>query len=332
MVTMRTKHFILKTLIPAAVALLAGFGINVAISQNEAGNTVVEITASIELAETQVPAAIETAEGEVEIVALPTVEAVDSNNITSLLECAEGEEDCGLGTYYWAPTDTPVAFRDYVIGGCWNTDGSYGAQCWDLGDLFWQNYAGRRLSTCGTGAAKGTWEGDCKYKNAGDDFELITDPAKLQTGDWVVFNNGTWGHIGMAMGSYTNGYVSLLGQNQGGKNCEGGGSAANIINISLKNFAGAFRPKGYIIPEPEPEPEPVIPITGCVEWHVARGDTMSGIMLSCEKTVVYGEAMDNYAKSWYSRIVKPGQSVYDGWTSPSGVGLYENDWIDHRIK
>lgn len=327
------KSFIIKTLIPVAVAVLAGFGLNVAISTNEKGNTIVEVSATIELAETQVPATIETDEGEIEIVELPTVEAVDSGNITGLTECAEDEEECGLGTYYYAPTDSPTTFKDYVFGKCWNTDGAYGAQCWDLGDLFWQNYTGRRLSTCGTGAAKGTWEGDCKYVNAGDELELITDPTQLQAGDWVVFNNGTWGHIGMALGGYYNGYVSLLGQNQGGGYCDGGGSSANIINISLKNFSGAFRPKSYVKPEPAPEPEPEpIPISGCIEWGVQRGDTMSKIMLNCEGTIVYGEAMDAYAKSWRSRIVKPGQTVYDGWHSSTGVGLYAGDIIDHYLK
>lgn len=326
----KAKNFIIKTLIPVVVALLAGFGINVAISQTEDGKTKIEVSATIELAETQVPATIETEDGEIEIVELPTVEAVDSGNITGLTDCAEGEDECGLGTYYYAPTDTPTNFKNYTLGGCWNTDGAYGAQCWDLGDLFWQNYAGRRLSTCGTGAAKGTWEGDCKYTNAGNEFELITDPTKLQAGDWVVFNNGTWGHIGMALGGYTNGYVSLLGQNQGGGYCDGGGSSANIINISLKNFSGAFRPKAYIVPDPEPEPEPIIPISGCADWDVKKGDTMSGIMLTCENVVVYGEAMNRYADSWISQIYNKGHSVYYGWTH-GGVGLFAGDYITHEM-
>ena len=59
---------------------------------------------------------------------------------------------------------------------------------------------------------------------------------------------------------------------------------------------------------------------------------MSGIMLACENTVVYGEAMDAYAKTWYSLKVKPEQSVYDGWKSESGVGLYAGDDIEHRTK
>ena len=49
---------------------------------------------------------------------------------------------------------------------------------------------------------------------------------------------------------------------------------------------------------------------------------MSKIMLECENTVVYGEAMNAYAKTWYSLIYVPGQSVYDGWNSKTGVGLH----------
>lgn len=85
-------------------------------------------------------------------------------------------------------------------------------------------------------------------------------------------------------------------------------------------------------PEPTPEPQPEIPVSGCVQWHVEQGDTMSRIMLECENTVQYGEAMDAYAKTWYSLVIKPGQSVYDGWTSGTGYGLYYNDDIEHRVE
>lgn len=279
----------------------------------------------IELSVTPVDTLIETEEGEIEVEQYPTIESVDGGNVS-----CEGEEECGLGSYVYAPTESYTKFKDYTLGKCFNTDGYYGAQCWDLGDLFWQNYAGRNLSTCGTGGAKGAWL--CKEQNAGEEFDLIYDKTQLQAGDWVIFNGGQFGHVGMALGSFNNGYVALLGQNQGGTWCEGGGSSTNIINISLKDFAGAFRPKTYEKPEPSPSPVPDIPISGCDIWNVEEGDTMSGIMLACENTVVYGDAMDAYAKTWYSLKVKPEQSVYDGWNSESGVGLYTGDDIEHRTK
>lgn len=264
------KLNILKTIlmiaVPLVVGILGGSIVTTTLSIKDPETekeviieTKIEPGTSIILAEEQVPAVIETDEGEVEV-NLPTVEAVDSANVTSLIECPEGEEECGLGAYIYAPTETPEAFAEYTLGGCYDTDNAFNEQCWDYGDLFWQNYAGRRLSTCGTGSAKGSWEGDCKFTNAGDEFELVFDSGDLQYGDWVVFNNGTWGHIGFAVGKPRNGYIALQAQNQGGGLCPGStmGGKVNVINISLAHFAGAFRPKTYVQP---PEPEPELPET-----------------------------------------------------------------------
>ena len=314
---------ILSIIISVLIGILGGYGFSLTIFQDPETKEIIVETNNIELSEDQTRATlIENENGDIEEIETVTVEAVENNQ--SVVECGEDEE-CGQGWY--VDTSSPQAFKNAVYNSCVDTDGYYGSQCWDLGNLFWQNYAGRALSTCGTGAAKGTW--NCKEQNAGDEFELIADPTALQAGDWIIFTNGTYGHIGMAMGSYNDGYIALLGTNQGGSSCSGGGSSANIINISLKNFGGAFRPKSYIA---KTEPESVIPISGCVKWHVEHGDTMSKIMLECENTIVYGEAMNNYAKSWYSLVYKPGQSVYDGWHSKSGVGLYAGDDIEHRTE
>lgn len=190
---------------------------------------------------------------EVEVDDIPTIEEVDNGSPVvdteagegiSLFNCPEGEE-CGLGAYIYAPTETASAFKNYTLGKCLNTDNAYGAQCWDLADVFWQNVTNRRAQTCGTGAAKGMTYDGCWQKNAGDEFIMIWDAQQLQAGDWVIFGNGQYGHVGMALGSYNDGYITLLGQNQGGDSCTGGGSSANIVNISLKHFAGAFRYKPY---------------------------------------------------------------------------------------
>lgn len=239
-----------KGLWPTIVALIAalgiglttglGVGVNIDTTGEEV-ETTVELLPTITLSEEQTDTVLETEDGTITVKSYPTVEEVDSN-----LVCPEGEAECGLGKYIYAPTKTATEFKNYTLGKCWNTDGAYGGQCWDLGDLFWQNYTknGRNLSTCGTGAAKGIW--NCKEYNAGTEFNLVTSAKKLQLGDWVIFDGGKYGHVGMALGSYNNGYVALLGQNQGGKVCDGGGGAANIINISVKNFKGAFRPKTYV--------------------------------------------------------------------------------------
>lgn len=243
---------------------------------------------------------------------VPTVDSVDS----------ETAIESGQGAYIYAPTDSYSSFKNYTLGKCWNTDGYYGAQCWDLGDLFWQNYAGRNLSTCGTGAAKGAW--NCKDYNAGDEFELIYDKTKIQAGDWIIFSSGTYGHIGMALGNYNNGYVTLLGQNQGGGTCDGGGAATNIINISLASFSGAFRPKTYEEPEPTPTPTPTPVVSECEVYNVSRGDTMGKIMNDCEGYINWG-TMNEYADSWVSDLT--GNTVYYGWTYGTGVGLYAGDTI-----
>lgn len=321
------KRFNIKKIIIFLIvfifAVLSGAGIDIVIRPNDNGEMIIETGFSMRLSSEQIPALVENSDGE-EVIEedIVTVEEVEGNQL--IKECPEGEE-CGLGAFIYAPTQSFTEFKDYTLGKCWNTDGAYGSQCYDLADLFWQNYAGRRFTTCGTGAVKGSW--NCKEQNAGNEFELIYDAKDLQAGDWIIFGSGQYGHVGMALGSYNNGYISLLGQNQGGGWCEGGGSSTNIINISLSSFIGAFRPKSYIKTEPEPTP---LPISNCVKWHVLKGDTMGKIMMECEGTIKYGEIMNEYAKTWYSLIYKPNQSVYDGWHSESGVGLYAGDDIEHR--
>lgn len=323
-----------KSIIGVVVALILGALLGTGTTQvvmqtNDNGETtvVVENSFSMELADEQKPAVIENSDGQLETVDLPTVEEIEGNQS---IETDETKVDLGQGAYY--DISTPQAFRDNVYNKCIDADGLFGSQCVDLYAVYNLAYANRWLDVCGTGAARGLW--DCRDKNAGEEYELIYDPTQLQAGDWVIFNGGQYGHVGMAMGPFNNGYVALLGENQGGASCNGGGAAANIINMSTKTFLGAFRPKIYIQPEPEQpkEEQPAtIPITGCLEWYVNKGDTMSGIMLNCEGTVVYGEAMNKYADSWVSRYIKPGQTVYQGWKSPSGVGLYATDTIDHNV-
>lgn len=70
----------------------------------------------------------------------------------------------------------------------------------------------------------------------------------------------------------------------------------------------------------------------CSLISVKAGDTMSSIMQRCKGYVQYGEAMNNYARLWSSTKIKPGQSVYNGWYSPTGVGLYAGDVIKFEDK
>lgn len=316
------KTFI-KYIIIIIVGIVAGAGIDVAIRPTEDGNIVIDASFSMRLSPEQQDAIITTESGE-EIVDenIVTIEEIDSNQ---LLECPDGIE-CGQGKYIYAPTESYSEFKDYSLNNCFDVDGYYGSQCWDLAATFWMNYTedGRTLSTCGTGAAKGSW--NCKEQNAGNEFELIYDVNDIQAGDWIIFASGEYGHVGMALGNNNNGYVTLLGTNQGGYSCAGGGSAANIINISLKSFIGAFRPKTYInAEEPEENSKEV-----CKTWEVEVGDTLGKIMKECEGKIEWGEKMNEYAKTWYSTIYAKGQSVYEGWNSLNGVGLYAGDVIERK--
>ena len=228
---------------------------------------------------------------------------------------------------------SPQAFSEATYGRCIDLDGYYGSQCVDLFAAFNLSYANRWPDVCGTGAARGLW--DCRDKNAGEEYELITDPTALQAGDWVVFGGGAYGHVGMALGPYNDGYVALLGENQGGTPCAGGGAATNVINMSTKTFLGAFRPKTYIVPEPEPESEPApvaIPITGCEDWNVVEGDTMLGIGLTCENVLMNMEQVNRYADTWWSQIYNPGRTVYYGWTHGTGYGLFAGDYLLHKVE
>lgn len=323
-------------LVAAAAALITGatLKVNVDVEDGNLNATIIYTDEAVEATVTDEAEveAIESGQGEIKIdgYPIPNVEAVESNSPVTESEeneCPEGEE-CGMGAVVpVVDVSSPQAFANDVLGKCINVDNFAGSQCWDEMDVFFENYAKHPLYTCGTGAAKGTIADGCWQKNAGDEFVMIWNPAEIQAGDIAVYSTGQWGHIGMAMGGYNNGYFTLLGQNQGGAPCPGGGAAGNIINLSTRDFIGAFRPKAYIKPAPAPEP---IPISNCVQWHVERGDTMSKIMLECEGTVVYGEPMNAYARTWYSLVYKPGQSVYDGWQSQTGVGLYAGDDIEHR--
>lgn len=329
-----------KILLALVPILLVGLGIvgTITITSNEDGSveikteaTLLGPNADVEYSSEQVNAQVDETVTE-EPGEIPTVEVVDGGQIT---DCPEESEECAKGAALPALDITsPATFYNSVIDQCLDFDGAYGSQCYDEMAYFHFIYTGRWLSTNGTGAAYGIWDAR-EYNNpinseTGETYyEFITDPAQLKAGDFIVFTGGQYGHVGAAVGSYNNGYITLLGTNQGGRACAGGGSAANVINISLANFRGAFRPRIWIEKEPE---APAIPVTGCSDWDVVEGDTMSKIMLECENTVVYGEPMNEYAKTWYSQKINPGQSVYYGWTHGTGYGLYAGDYLLHETE
>lgn len=267
---------IIAIVILAIIAGVTGATLNIKIEQDK-------YNASIEYSEETQPALVEDDKGEiVEEEAIPTVEEVDGGKFedaTTGVSVVEGEYD-DLGWSEWYPTDTPQAFKNATLGKCIIANNIYGAQCVSLARVYWWSYANRDVSTCGTGMAKGMM--NCAEQNAGNDFEIYwKDSAwSIQAGDWLIFDGGQYGHVGMALGPVTNGYVALLGENQGGGACQGGGAATNVINISIKNLIGYYRPKAYIKPEPTPEPEPEPtpqPQPAEETYTVVKGDTLGGI-------------------------------------------------------
>ncbi len=170
---------------------------------------------------------------------------------------AEETEIGGRGKYYAVSIGSYDQFRAQVIGKGFNIDDAYGAQCWDGTALLWQQL-GRILQT-GNGCAYGCWTLK-RDANAGSNFQLITNKADVKRGDVVVFGGGQYGHIGFADENYQGGtYIKLLGQNQGGAAYPGGGSAFNVINMSMAGFLGAFRFKNWAASQSNPQPQPTTP-------------------------------------------------------------------------
>ena len=218
-----------------------------------------ETPTNYKISESPVPGYIQDDQGEItEDASIPTMEEVDGGQFEDKdtgVSITEGEYD-DLGWSETYDVSTPEAFKNATLNRCIIANNIYGAQCVSLARVFWWSYADRDVSTCGTGMAKGMM--NCYELNAGNDFEVYwsDNVDEIQAGDWLVFNGGQYGHVGMALGPVVNGYVTLLGENQGGHYCEGGGSATNIINLNIRNLIGFYRPKAYI------KVVPVTPDTG----------------------------------------------------------------------
>lgn len=328
---MAQKTNIKKTIamILAIVAsLLAGYGLKIVVDPVKDTITL-ESNYSIELSDEQKPAVIDDQGQLVEDNNIPTVEEVDGGQFEDKdtgVSVLDGDyDDLGAAIEIF-DTSSPEAFKNATLGKCVIANNKFGAQCVSLARSFWWSYANRDVSTCGTGMAKGMM--NCADQNAGNEFEVIWNRGQIQAGTWVVFGGGQYGHIGMALGPVVNGYVALLGENQGGHSCgQGvGGSATNIININTKDFIGGYTPKAYLEPEPTPEPEP----ESCDRIEVKKGDTLGDIMKRCEGEIKWGKAMNDYAKSWHSVKYKLYPTVYDGWISSGHYGLFAGDIIERK--
>lgn len=334
-VTKKTRN--LKKWIISLIVLIIGLSTGAIITINNQSEV---FQAIIQYSNEDTPALVEDDMGEVieiedvEGEEIKTVEEVDGGlfeDASTGLTLVEGDYD-DLGWSETYNTSSPEAFKNATLGKCIIANNRYGAQCVSLARVFWWSYANRDVSTCGTGMAKGMM--NCATQNAGKEFKVFWGNDNIQAGDWLVFTGGQYGHIGMALGPVKNGYVALLGENQGGRYCTGGGGATNIINLNIKNLIGGYRPKAYIKPAPSPAPKPTpIPtptIDPCKTWNVKKGDTMAKIMQACTGKVEWGAKMNEYAAHWFSTKVKKFKTVFDGWISEGGYGLFAGDIIEYR--
>lgn len=254
------KASLLKLILPLFLAVCGGLGVTLAITLPKGGKVEVTIDYSKE-------PAMAGDEGEY-VEEIPTVESIDGggqfkDSVTEI-EGLDPNVYYELGSIEEVDTSSPEAFKNSTLGRCIVANNYYGAQCVSLARAFWWSYAGFDVSTCGTGFAKGMM--NCADENARDKFKVIWNTDEVQEGTWIVLDGARTGHICMALGPVTNGYVTCLGENQGGRACDYGigGAGTNIINISVKDFLGGYTPISYIPvePEPEPEPAPIVPDTG----------------------------------------------------------------------
>lgn len=252
-----TLHKLLKLLglTGISIALVGGgFALNFVVRPNAEiernTGTTIEVNATLELPETiQIEG-----QGGVEDI-YPYVDSVDGGQFFDI-ELDNVEDGQGLGSIEQVDTSSVSAFVKDTLGKCILGNNSYGYQCVSLANVFWWNYAGRAVSTCGTGLAKGMM--NCPDTNAGNEFKTIWNVDEIIAGTWIITGGSYTGHVCFALDKPVNGYVKCLGENQGGKSCGEGtlGSATNIINLSTKNFIGGYIPKAYIPVEPKPDELP----------------------------------------------------------------------------
>lgn len=160
-------------------------------------------------------------------------------------------------------------------------------------------------------------------KNYG--FKYIDQPVKGAIGSGGF--NTTYGHTALYL--YSTGANTAMVEDA---NYTPLTVATHNMNIDgwVWVVPGNYEPETAVQAPTTPDSMPTNTATDCSKLKVVSGDTMGKIMARCEGKAVYGEAMDAYARTWFSTKIKPGQSVYDGWHSSTGVGLYAGDIIEHR--
>ena len=136
---------------------------------------------------------------------------------------------------------TPMEFYKETVGKAWDIDHAWGVQCHDLAQKLCDDLdIPKSVIWCGnTGYAHDIWD---RRNISGilDYFDVITDPAKLQNGDMVIFptsySQTPLSHV--CFFYEINGVKYAYGQRQGGNR-----EARLISSLNFYKMAGAFRPK-----------------------------------------------------------------------------------------
>lgn len=135
----------------------------------------------------------------------------------------------------------------FPIGTFIDSDGFWGAQCWDYANAFWKMQVNRTLQTGSHRSASDIWR-QSRVVNAGTEFGTFSTKSLIKRGDWIVTSSSAnaVGHIALAAEDYngTN-YLKCYGQNQGGTPLPQGGAAINLASISIADFVGGFRYAGW---------------------------------------------------------------------------------------
>ena len=149
------------------------------------------------------------------------------------------------------------------------------------------------------------------------DWKYIETPVEGAIGSGGF--NTTYGHTAM--------YLYSTGTNTAMVN------DANYVPLTVSTHNLNISGWVWVVPDdytPTPSPDPTpTPVSGCTTWRVSRGDTLSKIMKACKGYINWSE-MNDYSRHWYSMYYRPEQSVWSGWNSYTGVGLYAGDTIYYK--
>ena len=157
--------------------------------------------------------------------------------------------------YRRIPHSTYDAWRSATIHNMYDVDGYYSGQCWDFCSLLWWQYGYTLITKAGGGLACDCWNYS-RLVNSQPPFISLTGKENIKRGDVLVWNQSSYypgSHIAFADEDYngTN-YINAFGQNQYGS---GGGSPAEVRNLSLNSFLGIFRNTMWMGDTPTPTPE-----------------------------------------------------------------------------